>query len=725
MIRKNKTLFILFLITGLLLSQAAATRPADSASSSASAYSDVIPAKTGISKDEATKIIKGFPFAQGLKISSIHIENSKEFNQPVWKMDYYSPGYPTEWGIRISANTGELLSYYCYQMAKDKKNIVNITQKKAKELADKFLSDYVKPDAKNLEYSGSNSYPISGGIAGLPIHQFTYALKINGIKTSNIQYTLSVNAVDGKILNFSSPSYGYIKETKYPSPAGVRNPTELMDKYLSSLGMQLQYRITYNDNYKPTVRLNYIPTSTGWLDAKTRTAVDTDYITYYGNASLLANKYAPINPEVQVENKKITKEDASKILKKAKAYVESLCGFKFNDVPNMTRPPKNNEFFSGYSLETDEKCFNLSISLNLSTGNITEMDFTYLIYGNKANEEEISENVSYPDAKKISDGLIKNIFAKQYGVFSDNNQPPSASNEAAKERKNHIFQYTRYENGVPTDDLISVCVDKETGKPGSVSMKWHDMDFPKAADIISPQAAKEAFSKYAQFSVEYYIPHNNRTEDPDKPEEAIIVFKPEDSAMNTFVDAATGKIVDYNGEIIQIPNVPVNHWAADNIDMLEAQGVSINSLSNCDEKLARQDAVKMLSQVLHIMGIQYINPESLKKDSFSDVSNESEYYKYVETAVQSGIIKATGKKFNGAQKITKGEYIVMLLDTLGYKEIARNINPASESFINAYISKCKSLSLLPVKPGNKFNYKDTLTFAEAAYSLQKALKFFK
>ncbi|MDF2986114.1 MAG: hypothetical protein K0R50_1624 [Eubacterium sp.] len=67
----------------------------------------------------------------------------------------------------------------------------------------------------------------------------------------------------------------------------------------------------------------------------------------------------------------------------------------------------------------------------------------------------------------------------------------------------------------------------------------------------------------------------------------------------------------------------------------------------------------------------------------------------------------------------------MLLDMLGYNEIAKNNKLSSNSDINAYILKCKSLDILPVKPGNKFNYKETITFAEAAYSLQKALKFYK
>ena len=71
----------------------------------------------------------------------------------------------------------------------------------------------------------------------------------------------------------------------------------------------------------------------------------------------------------------------------------------------------------------------------------------------------------------------------------------------------------------------------------------------------------------------------------------------------------------------------------------------------------------------------------------------------------------------------------MLLDMLGYREIAKhgelfsNSNPNNTNVI--YIAICKALDILPLKTGDTFNEKDTLSFAEAAYSLHKALKYFK
>ena len=292
-------------------------------------------------------------------------------------------------GVSISANTGELLDYYSYQQTNSKKHIINVTKKKAKETADKFLADYIKPGTLDLEYSGSNPYPISGGITGLPEYLFTYALKINGIRTGNINYTVSIDAANGKVTKFTSPLYKYIKETKYPSTGGVKDKNQLREKYSSLLGMQPHYLIT--GGYKSRkARLIYIPATAGWLNAKTMDSVDSDYITYYGNAASLNNKYAPINPDAMVENKEINEKAAMEILNNAKVDLESLYGFKFGDIPNLSsRSTKDKEFFSGYQLETDNKDYSLSMSLNLSTGNITELVFTYVnFYSNNQTKKK-------------------------------------------------------------------------------------------------------------------------------------------------------------------------------------------------------------------------------------------------------------------------------------------------------------------------------------------------
>jgi|GEM_PF-1010315 len=689
--------------------------------------------KTKISKDEAIKIIKAFKFAEGYEITNINLQNNGEVNQPIWRVDLSSAQYSIGTSVSISADTGVLLNYNSWQQQNSKKNIVTITNKKAKELADKFIADYVKTDVRDLVFIPNpyNTYEKYAGIYEMPQYTFTYALKVNGIVTSEANYNVSINAADGKITNFYS-SYEYLKETKYPSRDGIQDLNKLKDKYISLLNMKLEYMMNYDINNKPKVNLAYIPTISGLLNAKTMVAVE-DYNSYYGSQFPQSIIYTPINPDAKVEKREITEDDALEIIKNAKAYIEKLVGFKFDDNQNaysQTVPTRMNptvkEFNKNYNFMDGNKNYQLSMSLNLNTGNITNMSFYQFNqnYNNNGNQKEVSEKVNYKDAKKVSDEIIKSIFIKQYGIFSDNNQAPDAPKDFLKLQPSHNYQYARYENGISTGNSINVSIDKETGLPDQIYMSWNDIDFPKADNVISAAAAKDAYLKDVKFDLEYYTPFISIIGKVERAPESVIVYKPNNNTLIKFIDASTGKIVDYSGMPIKVPYVDETHWAANSIEMLEAQGVLIRNITNYDEKLTRQDAVKMLSQ---IMGTQYFNnSEPLKKDSFSDINKENEYYRYIESAVQNDIIKATGKSFNGTQKITKAEYVVMLIDMLGYKEIAQNSELFSKAKGNdSYIAICKALEILPVKTGDTFKANDTITFAEAAYSLQRGLKYFR
>lgn len=679
--------------------------------------------KTKISKDEAIKIVKSFKFCEGYDISNIYLENNQNTSKPIWRIELSATQYNPNASVSISADTGELVNYNSWTYQAYKKNIATITKKQAQEKVDKFFKDYVTTDTKSLEYvPGFNyAYEKMGGIYEVPQYQFVYALKVNGIIRSDANYNISVNASNGEIMNFNSP-FEYLKDVKYPSTEGVKSLAQLKDKYISLLKMQLQYSITY-DADKPKVYLSYIPTA-GLLNAKTMEPISD----YTGNGISQTIKYSPIDPNMKVKNEEITEAKAEEMMQEAKLYIENLIGIKFEDKQSMVRMSnKENTVSREFDLRTDNQIYGVSISLNLSSGNI--INLSYYQYSNNYEKEKakvFTKKVTYKDAKKKSDEIIKALFKKQYSTFSDNNQESDSLNEVNKLQPTHNFNYIRVENGIPVGNSISVNIDKETGKPTQIYMNWLDLDFPKH-NVISEKNAKEAYLKDIKFGLEFYTPYIYSNGGMDRTGETVIVFKPSNNDIYRYISAENGEIVDYSGKQIKRTIPDENHWAANSIELLETQGIIMKNILSYDQKLSRQDAVKMLSL---IMGLQnYVNIQTKKKDSFSDIDNSNEYYKYVESAVQNGIIQATGSSFKGTQEITKEEFIVMLIDMLGYKEIAKHselFTYSSEINVNErYISICKALDILPVKSGDTFNAMDTITFAEAADSLYKALKYYR
>lgn len=726
--KKQKNVLVLItVITGLLLPQAAmaavptaeiAVPAAETAVEISNNQQDNI--KTNISKEDAVKIIEGFEFAKGYEMSNIYLDNNGRLENPAWRMDLYTQQYSSNVSVSISANTGELLSFNSWQQ-QNRKNIVSITKNQAKEIADKFIAGIVKKDDKSLVYIPNRyeAYERTGGVYEIPQYNFAYAQKVNGIISSDVTSNVTVNASNGKVTSYYSTNQ-YMKEIKYPSTDGIKGMDELKSEYISSLKMQPVYLTTYNYD-KPVISLVYIPATNLLMDAKTMENVN-DYI-YGVNTSTI-----PIDTSLikKVESKKITESEALNIIGSSKAYIEKLTGIKFKDSQGVAIKMNGNvnEVNRNYEYSDGSNYYGLSMSINLDTGNTTA--FNFYMYNRNSYEEpkEVQEKVSYQTAKKTSDELLGALFAKQHGAYYDNNKEPDNTKDYIKQQRSHNFQYIRYENGISCGNSINISINKETGRLENLYMSWNDVSYPKPDNIISEDEAKEKYINGMEFELEYYSPYIYNGGSVEKAQEILIVFKPVIDDTNKCINAFTGEVIDYSGKPLISKKSDENHWAVNSIEMLETQGVVLRNLASYDEKLSRQDAVKMLSLVTGIQGY-YLD---IQKNSFADVNKDHEYYRYIESAVQNNIIRATGMNFNGTQKITKEEFIIMLLDMLGYKDIIQHkelFAGANGSVTDIYISVCKALDILPVKPGLTFNEDDNITFAEAAYSLQKALKYLR
>lgn len=680
--------------------------------------------KTKISREEAQKIAKSFKFSEGYEITGIYLENTGSNAVFVWRIELNASQPMTNMSISISADSGELLGLYTWQNTYgNKKNIAALSKKQALEIAEKFVSDYVKTDTKTLTLMDNynNAYEKSNGIYEVPIYNFTYLPKINGILASDLSYNIQVNAVNGSIVNFSSP-YTYLQPAEYPSADGIKDEAQLKEKYGEMLKMQLAYMITYENN-KQKATLVYFPSVPGLLNAKT---LEPHLENYPGNSGNVSNN-KPMVPGMKPVKRAVTETEAEEMIQKIKIELEKLTGVKFENQENRTSTSltaEDKQITKSYNVVLNGMSYGFSIAVSLVTGNI--VSFSYYSYSNEAEKQKqqtIKEKVGYSEAKKASDELIKKLFEKQYGVFSDINQEPDKNDEIVKQQPGHPFNYVRYENGIPANNSISVSIDKETGKPTQIYMSWNDIDYPGTDKIISAEKAREIYLKNAGFELSYYTPYVYSKDGSARPaSERIIVYKPDSATASMYLNAFTGEIIDYSGIKLQSKYADDTHWAANSIELLEIQGIVLNNITGYDVKLAREDAVKMLALTVGIQPFNYVSPV---KDSFPDVKKESPYYPYVESAVNNHIIEAAGNNFDGDKIITKQEFIVMLLNTLGYGELVKHPELFVLSGKDSYFALCNTLGILPVKPGEVFVPSDEITFAEAACSLQKALKYFR
>jgi hypothetical protein len=114
------------------------------------------------------------------------------------------------------------------------------------------------------------------------------------------------------------------------------------------------------------------------------------------------------------------------------------------------------------------------------------------------------------------------------------------------------------------------------------------------------------------------------------------------------------------------------------------------------------------------------------------VSRDDGIYFYVENAVSQKILTETGGEFRGNDKITKQEFVKLLVNMLGYSEIARHSEifklSGAQNIDNAnvgYVAICSVLGILPVKEGEAFDGSAAVTNAEAAVAIYNALEYIK
>ena len=147
-------------------------------------------------------------------------------------------------------------------------------------------------------------------------------------------------------------------------------------------------------------------------------------------------------------------------------------------------------------------------------------------------------------------------------------------------------------------------------------------------------------------------------------------------------------------------DVPVGNWADEAIheacEKNITQGIQQN-VFGYGKTVKRSEFVKFL---VSLMGWELSNPE---QGSFEDNQNKKAwYYKYIETAVDHGVVLKDGKRFRPDDDITREEMAVMIVRSLGYDGFAKHLDSLGKPFRDVenyagYITIAKDLGIVTGK----------------------------
>lgn len=735
---------------------ASATAPAVSAKDS------VKEAATKISKEKALEIAKSLVTdASTYDVGNISLNSNWNNGGKLWTIDMYlrtSPG--GSFNVSIDADTGEINSFNIWESYNGTQNfITKMTRSEAQVKAEEYIKNQLKEDASTYELQKEDPNAYINNYSGVKqpiVYNYNYIKKINGILFPNNTISIGIDGTSGMVKNF----YRGMADTKklvFPEIKNTISAEKALENYKSNANVLLQYITNYE--YKPygaakqMVILAYVPGSyVGMLDAVTGKVLNYDGTVLNTNTAAFKNlqeKPAMMVPGIKkLTDKKLTDAQASAIGEKFKAVIEGIYKIKFEE---------NNNGMSNYSSSMNavdstwnyywyknktNGSTNINLSINTLTGHVTSMGFGDYDYSSSGNSTvAVKEKYNWTKSKEKAVAMLKELLPEQYGFFVDENiVEPQLDATIKKTLKEYSFSFTRLVNGIRyRDNTISIGVDRETGVIKNFYFNWNDLDFPATDSVISRADASKKYFDQTEAKLAYFLKSSydkNGMAVAGGTPQLIYIFSSKGASLNygnLVMDAISGKFLDYSGnEIKPASTSDLNldeNWAKRSVELLSAQGILRKDAVEFDTGVTRFEAVKMLSLA---KGMNYYEPSQVTSQSFKDVAKDNDYYMYIENAVTQKIITSTGADFKGDEKITASEFTQLLVNLLGYSDIAKHsdifkvsdmVNVSAD--MAGYAAVCKAFEILPVKNTAAFDGKAELTYAMAANALYKALSYIR
>ncbi len=720
--------------------------------------------------------------AEATEIALKFLENSSNYNtgstnffqtygsfgKPAWSIDFnykQSPGGNAN--VVVNADTGEVMGFNVWYYNNGRQNyIAAYTRAEAAKFAEAFLKEKIGIDPSQFELQPEDPYANTyktGGVKEMVGYYYNYIRKINGILVPGDTISVNVDGTTGVVTSFNrNPSS--LDMEKLPSTKGIMTAEQAMEKYKSVLGMSLQYMTIYGDytygTSKPKVMLAYVPSNyIDNMDSTSGTGIaydGTETVLENNALSQLYNNPVPMKAGAVLPAGVKTHEEAAALAEKYKKLAEGILGVSFetdNTQQNMKNYYEQNDMWSyNWYKNSAESNYSFYISISKTTGSITNLSLSKYSYSYEkemsmsGSSYTVKDNTKWIDGKAKALETVKQVLPDYYGFFMDQNvKEPVTSEEVKKTQREYYYSYTRVVNGIVfNNNNIGIGVDRETGAVTNLYFNWSDFDFPSPDALVAKDTATDKYVAGIEARLSYFQKRTYDTltymEKVDPVARLVYNFARKGYAYagGMFVNAVTGELIDYNGKAIVSVNgtgtgnqtIPES-WAKRSIELLAAQGIIREPSTAADTGLTKAEAVKMLSLAAGQI-YYYYDYATPAVATFTDVPSDNAYFIYVENAVRQKIIEGDGKVFDGGHKITKDEFVKMLVNMDGYSELARYPEifkldgmTTSDSANTGYVAIAKALGLLPVKDGSTYDGTTVVTFGEAADSLYKALKYIR
>ncbi|MFD0590564.1 S-layer homology domain-containing protein [Paenibacillus sp. GCM10027627] len=664
------------------------------------------PVDAAFSSEQAEKLARQYvriPDDYKLEYSSYSTRKLHAGKQGVWEFQFVKKANGKNKGsihaaidaekgqlIGFSANGGEENQKPSYPLKVDRKGAEAIALGFIKEIA----KDYVPQIVLNNRFGVSALPPLTGEVR----HELKFDRAVSGLLFVENYINVAVNS-EGHVVGFS---LNWDHTIPFPKTANPRSTKQALEDIRKQADPELLYiRPLDNEGQKKPRLTYYLPAIT--IDAVSGKPLQSDpYNFYTGTVSKTPLTEKPLS----APPKRGTVQENDAVAAVEKAF-DIPSGMKLNEASfsESTDEAGNKKTTWQLSWILEKNGMELGGIYAIVDGN-TGAVTVYSSYAYRQEQSSGGAGITLDQAVKTAEETVK----KQLPWLSDELYAETPNAELYAGRKpEQIGQYSvsflHKINGATVQyDYIRVSVDALTGKVSNFESRISEYVYEeKLPAVVGEAQAVESFLNYYDLQLTYRLLRQysvggknisrqmyedllisgqiKETDAVDSSKvELVYQLVPKTLHEEVVLDAASGKwhSASTGGETsLDLPKAvdAKGHWAEEPLNLM----VAYKALDLEDGKvrpnqfITRGELIKML--VLARGGGYFTTLTSGglyngKAESFKDVAADSDYFAYIESALEQNLIDIGDGSFEPNESVTRDELAELVVRALGYNSLA-------------------------------------------------------
>ncbi|MEX2460500.1 MAG: YcdB/YcdC domain-containing protein [Paenibacillaceae bacterium] len=744
------------------------TGPQSTTGSSPSVTDSVYADEAKISKAKAIELAKSYVeipshyVLQNISFSS----NSYGNGSSTWSLQYGKKTDDKYYGnisVGIDSDSGKLMSYYYNDGNPANKPAyppkVNLTA--AKEMANALLKKFNPDELNHLQYNDAFEKTFKAPLNGDVRYNIQFDRTENNIPFPNNYVTFTLDG-NGKLVGYDRNWSNNLTFGDASKAISVEQATYAFQTHSTvALTYISPWNATDKKQAKPLLGYNLISNS---VDAITSEVSNQYGSSIAPNTTPLTDKPLAEKPE---GNLNLTKEQAIKL---AKSFIQLpekavLQDAYYNESVTPDEGTTSDALLSSKRIYGGVGTGISSWSLNWQVPGDKNQDQEYLSIGINSKTGELlnyyhNQNRLIPlAASTVAPTKINLDKAKTTAIDFVKKVAPQYSNELALDEQNLAnltdkllkttpainINFRRVIQGILTEnESINVGIDTDTGEINNYWSNISTLDYPTTKPIVLTESAAmdKLLSQYTlkltyslPFAVNPVYPMGAaKVETLEAKPYYILTTKYPDQSV--FLDAVSGDWRKRDtGEITTLEKAVVTdiegHWGQNEIQLM----IDYNALDVKDGKvlpdqaITRGEMIKMLVIAMNggsrFGGFEY----SSRASSFKDVSKDSAYFPYIESAVDANIIDSSSSAtFNPNGKINRDDMAQLIVRALGYDKLAAysdlfklELKDAAQIKHKGQVAIVVALGILTA-PNGSFAPAQDVTRAQAAIAFSRYLQ---